>query len=151
MKAWLQMPGLAAAQWGGWPHEAGTAGPTATPHLGAVTVQLEGQHHGPVDVDFLGPVDVLRADLQARTGALPGELGSLRVGGDCPQGAWWGVAHTSPNALGLSLSQRVEVGAPPPWVPLWGPAGSECPLPVPCAGHLASARFPLCVAPGAGQ
>lgn len=37
----------------------------ASPHLGGVVVQLEGQHHCPIDVDLLGSIDVLRADLQA--------------------------------------------------------------------------------------
>ena len=53
-----------------------------TPHLGGVVVQTEGQHHGPVDVDLLGPINGLRADLQAGARALPGKLGSLRGWGD---------------------------------------------------------------------
>lgn len=80
VKAWLQEAWAGSRQ--GVPDRWGRAHlvGTAMPHLGAVVVQLEGQHHSPVDVDFLGPINVLRADLQAGTGALPGKLGSLRVG-----------------------------------------------------------------------
>lgn len=127
------------------------------PHLGAVVVQLEGQHHGPVDVDFLGPVNILRADLQAGTGALPGKLGSLRVGdvtdlilfsGSLGGGA--GGPHTFPNTLSLQ-PERAEVGAPNSRVPLWVPAGSEWPLQVSSVGQVVSAQFPPCAAPGTGQ
>ena len=65
---------------------------TVTAHLGGVVVQLEGQHHGPVDVDLLGPVDGFRADLQAGACALPGKLGSLGLGdgaGDSVPGGQW--------------------------------------------------------------
>lgn len=47
------------------------------PHLSVIVVQLKGQHHGPIDVDLLGPINVLRANFQASACTLPGKLGSL--------------------------------------------------------------------------
>lgn len=84
---------------GGWSHPVGMA----TPHLRHVVVQLEGQHHGPIDVDLLGPINGLRADLQARAGALPGELGSLGDGEDLR------AAHPFSDAVGLP-SRRADRG-----------------------------------------
>lgn len=90
------------------------------PHLGAVVVQLEGQRHGPVDVDLLGPVDVLRADLPAGSCALPGKLGSLRVGGGADRsfmGAWEQLTYFPMHS---AYSQRAEVGHQLPgchWIP----------------------------------
>lgn len=46
-------------------------------HLSAIVVELKGQHHGPVDMDLLGPINVLRTDLQASACTFPSKLGSL--------------------------------------------------------------------------
>lgn len=59
---------------GGWPYLVGML----TPHLGAVVVELEGQHHSSVYMNFLGPINVLWTHLQTRARTLPGKLGSLR-------------------------------------------------------------------------
>lgn len=32
-------------------------------HLGVIVVQLKGQGHSTIDMDLLGPINVLRADL----------------------------------------------------------------------------------------
>lgn len=68
---------------GVWAHGVAlTLGRHVLTHLGGVVVQLEGQHHGPIDVDLLGTINSLRAHFQARACTLPRELGALRSQGD---------------------------------------------------------------------
>lgn len=61
-----------------------------------------------------------------------------------------GVAHPFPDSLSCQL-WGAEIGAPTVLVSSQEPEGSECPLRVSTMGHVASAWFPLCADPGAGQ
>lgn len=117
------------------------------PHLGGVVVQLEGQHHGPVDVDLLGPIDGFRADLQARARALPGKLGSLGVGGWSRRLCSWGPGVARPFPLAASLQPwRADRGGG-----CCGALQARSAHGVPAVGRLASARHLLRPCPGAGQ
>lgn len=129
-----QVPGLARgrkSQLGAGPQEERPAC-GQPPHLGAVVVQLEGQRHGPVDVDLLGPVDVLRADLQAGSRALPGKLGSLGVGGGADRSFMGGLgssSHISQYTQPTARGQRWGTNFPGATGLLPPPPGARWPLP----------------------
>lgn len=88
------------------------------PHLSAVVVQLEGQHHGSIHMDLLDPINVLRADLQPSACTFPSELGSL--GGKRMQWSGLGLEGQSSPTGGAILCGGKERGGLGVWWSLNG-------------------------------